>query len=442
MRVDVHSDLEAERSVLGAVLLAGVGALDRVVDAKLRPEHFYHGGNAAVLRAMLALDQAGSPIDPVTVRDQLDRAGELALAGGPAAVDGLAASVPSVGSLPKYCEIVRTKARWRDRQGPAHRLRDAIETEDEQAYGEAVAQAYGVEADDERETDAVEEFLAWAEGRTRSGWRTPFPKLTAALGGGLVPGDITVISGWPNMGKSPLADEFLREPAAEDGNCHLLINEMQLARRTGRMVAATSGVSWLKIEQSATDKYALTSEEWKRVLDAVQRLPVKYCRTEGWQVEDYVRYLRRHSPDMAVIDSASRIPHRDTKDLERVLGMLADAARYTDCHLILVPQLNLERHKSAIKPSPTARDLLGGGAWWRDARNILFVHRRQEMVGEKAVPMKDGHVDCDKATHGDVSKGFVPVEFDVHSMSFREMGRRSTPAPATGNGYLPDEAQF
>jgi hypothetical protein len=106
--------------------------------------------------------------------------------------------------------------------------------------------------------------------------------------------------------------------------------------------------------------------------------------------------------------------------------------------------LNLERCKTAMRPMPNGRDLLGGGAWYRDARNVIFVHRKQEMVPgtETAKALADGWVNCDKATHGEPENGLVPVAFNPRWMRFdeREVGGSDDAGHHTASIAVPKPA--
>ena len=64
--------LDAERSVLGAILLTGEQMLAPVAhEERLRPDHFYRKQHALVYQAMLALGQRREPIDTLIVCAQL-----------------------------------------------------------------------------------------------------------------------------------------------------------------------------------------------------------------------------------------------------------------------------------------------------------------------------------------------------------------------------------
>src|SRR5687767_15588380 len=86
-----HS-LEAEQSVLGAILLSERAMYALVIEEGLKPEDFYRERHRLVYGAMMSLYSESEPIDVLTVTERLRSEGNLEQAGGQAAVDGLAAS--------------------------------------------------------------------------------------------------------------------------------------------------------------------------------------------------------------------------------------------------------------------------------------------------------------------------------------------------------------
>ena len=101
-------NIEAEESVLGAMLVTE-SALVAVVDGgELEPVDFYLDKHRLTFEAISSLREAGKPVDEITVRDALrDRAEE---AGGVHYVAELAAKVPAAGNASYYAEIVKEKA--------------------------------------------------------------------------------------------------------------------------------------------------------------------------------------------------------------------------------------------------------------------------------------------------------------------------------------------
>jgi hypothetical protein len=100
---------EAEQSALGAVLLSDT-ALRVLVEEGLRPEDFYREQHGIAFAAMLELHNGREPVDALTLVEHLKQAGKLEDAGGRAAIDLLASSVPAVGNVRQYARIVRAVA--------------------------------------------------------------------------------------------------------------------------------------------------------------------------------------------------------------------------------------------------------------------------------------------------------------------------------------------
>src|SRR4051812_13652149 len=94
--------LEAEQSVLGAVLLSDQTLYALRIEINLQPEDFYRPSHGAIYRAMLELYEQGKPADRLTVTEQLKQTGQLEAAGGAAAIEALAAAPPVVGNAAQY----------------------------------------------------------------------------------------------------------------------------------------------------------------------------------------------------------------------------------------------------------------------------------------------------------------------------------------------------
>ena len=105
-------NLEAERSVLGAILL-DERSLHGVLDVGLQDDDFYRPAHGRVFAAMRALHSAGEAIDHLTVAAHLQRNGELDDVGGPASVEELAGWVPAAGHYREYAAIVHDLAQVR-----------------------------------------------------------------------------------------------------------------------------------------------------------------------------------------------------------------------------------------------------------------------------------------------------------------------------------------
>jgi replicative DNA helicase len=99
---------EAEQAVLGAMLLDQDAALKaaEILDDTM----FYKEGHRLLFRSMLSLTERGDVIDPVTLRDELSRRGDLDRSGGMEYLAALIDVVPTAANIDYHAKIVRDKA--------------------------------------------------------------------------------------------------------------------------------------------------------------------------------------------------------------------------------------------------------------------------------------------------------------------------------------------
>jgi replicative DNA helicase len=79
-------NIDAEESVLGAILMSERTMYSLVIEEGLRAEDFYRERHRAIFAAMLGLYERSEAIDTVTVTDALRGAGALEQVGGPEGV--------------------------------------------------------------------------------------------------------------------------------------------------------------------------------------------------------------------------------------------------------------------------------------------------------------------------------------------------------------------
>jgi replicative DNA helicase len=98
---------DAEQAVLGAMLLDQDAALKAA--ELLDDTMFYREAHRLLFRAMVALTERGDVIDPVTLRDELGRRGDLDRAGGLEYLATLIDVVPTAANVDYHARIVRDK---------------------------------------------------------------------------------------------------------------------------------------------------------------------------------------------------------------------------------------------------------------------------------------------------------------------------------------------
>ena len=105
-------NLEAERSVLGAILLHNdaFNLAAEVIDSK----DFFRDAHRRIFDKMVKLVERGDAIDLVTLKEELGRAGELDEIGGPAYITALVDGVPRSTNVEHYARIIKEKATLRN----------------------------------------------------------------------------------------------------------------------------------------------------------------------------------------------------------------------------------------------------------------------------------------------------------------------------------------
>jgi len=123
------SNLDAERSILGAILLDN-NALNTAIEA-LKPDDFFIPQHRNIFNQMMALGEAQHAIDLVTLTEELHRRGELESSGGAPYLASLVDGVPRVSNVEHYARIVKEKAMLRNLIHATHNIQQhAFDGED------------------------------------------------------------------------------------------------------------------------------------------------------------------------------------------------------------------------------------------------------------------------------------------------------------------------
>src|SRR5271157_3425473 len=122
--------MEAERSILGAILLDN-SLYDQAAE-HLTPDDFSLDAHRRIYSRMRDLQETGRPVDMITLVEELDRRKEVEAIGGVAYLSSLIDGVPERPSIEHYVRIVRNKALLRGLINVAQNaIAEAIEHSDE-----------------------------------------------------------------------------------------------------------------------------------------------------------------------------------------------------------------------------------------------------------------------------------------------------------------------
>src|SRR5437870_79986 len=207
-------NLEAERSVLGAILLHNdaFNLAAEVIDS----EDFFRDAHRRIFDKMVALAERNGAIDLVTLKDELGRAGDLEEVGGPAYIAALVDGVPRSMNVEHYARIIKEKATLRHLIFSANKiLATAYEAEEEAdvILDQAEHAIFAIADDKVRDGFVSLKDLAQASFETIeklharkeliTGVPTGFTDLDE-MTSGLQPSDLIIIAARPSMGKTSL----------------------------------------------------------------------------------------------------------------------------------------------------------------------------------------------------------------------------------------------
>ena len=112
MDLALPSNIDAERSVLGAILLDS-NSLKKTHQAHLQPEDFFHDAHRRVFRACVKMDELKLTIDTLTVSDYLQSTHELETCGGSVFISNLIDGIPRLSNIAHYAALVKEKSHLR-----------------------------------------------------------------------------------------------------------------------------------------------------------------------------------------------------------------------------------------------------------------------------------------------------------------------------------------
>jgi len=393
-RIPPHN-LDAERAVLGAVLLEGRETLPRVIEL-LRGSDFYTEAHRTMFETMLRLFDRGEPVDLITLSEELRRVGALEAVGGPAALALLVEHASIAAHLTAYAGIVRDMAVLRELiQTSTHIITQAFDAkEDVQALVDDAERRIFALAERRLEGSALPvgkilrntfEYIERLYERKEhvTGVATGFEKLDVETSG-LQPSDFVIIAGRPSMGKTAFALNIAQHVGvALHGKVLVLSLEMSAPQLVQRMLCSEA-----KVDSQAVRTGRLTAADWHRLTAAAGRLSeagIFIDDSPGLSVLEARAKARRmkaeHGLDLVVIDYLQLMRGRASmesrqQEISEISRSLKALAKELDVPVVALSQLSRAVESRATRDfRPQLSDLRESGALEQDADLILFLYR-------------------------------------------------------------------
>ena len=420
MKTPPHS-AEAERAVLGSILLDTVGRSDdRVMDEcrsrGVVAESFYDPCSRLVYQTMLDMNRASKPLDAVSLVEELRRTNKLEAVGGVGFVQSLIDQVPTTAHAEHYIAIVRGKHLRRMLIERATKVVENSFAEDEYPDPQVVLgdaertflEIGGSGGNTMPWASAVDDSfkridrLFESGGRIMEGLSTGYKYLDETLQG-LKPGEMIVIAARPSVGKTSLAMNIAESAALgqmistgqkvpyDDGKRHpvaIFSLEMPVEQLTKRMLAGRAGINMWRLNRnlvSRDEKRAMT-ESLMQAMGELRNAPFYVDDTAMLDVMDLRARARRmkkqHGIELVVIDylqlCTCREGARQSRQIEvsMISQQIKAMAKELKVPVIVLSQLSRANEQRGDKyEKPKLSDLRDSGAIEQDA-DVVFLLRR------------------------------------------------------------------
>ena len=440
-RVLPHN-LEAERSVLGAILVHNP-AIDIAAEL-IDSDDFFRDAHRRVFDSMVVLSQRGDPIDLVTLRAELGRASLLEQVGGAAYISSLADGVPRSTNVDHYARIVKEHSTLRALINSANRIA-------------ATAYASDQTADDILD-QAGQEIFEIAEDRISSGF-VSMAKLVEASGdtierlqsqqsfvtgvatgfddidemtAGLQQADLIIIAARPSMGKTALALNIGRNVAQADGTVGVFSLEMAREQLFMRLLTSEARVDSHRFRTGL-----LTQADYGALTGAMGRLAEMRMHIDdsaGAGVLEMRAKSRRlkaeHGLDLLIIDYLQLMQGRGrfenrTQELASISRALKQLAKELNVPVVALSQLSrAPESRARTDRRPQLSDLRESGALEQDADVVMFIYR-EEMY--ERTPENEGIAEIIIGKQRNGPTGMVRLAFLKEQTRFELLSRPGAP---------------
>lgn len=452
-RIPPYSE-EAERGVLGSILLDFQKVMDFCVAAGLGPDSFYVPAHRAVFETMLDMSGQGKVIDVLTVTERMNSADALDQIGGSVFLDRLVDSTPTAAHAEYYVDIVSQK----------HILRSIID-----CSREAERQCYGAEGDARQILDDTEQkflniteqqhgtILAWHDAvkqtmthveeilngaATLGGISTGFSNLDkTALG--LRPSEMIVLAARPGMGKTSLAMNIGENIALGKGSDHtahsvgIFSLEMSQEALAMRMLCGHAKVQGHRMLRGGAFSRAVHGR-LTQAASILGKAPIYVDDTGGLDIMEVRARARRmkkkYDIELIVIDYLQLLHSREYAKQGRQLetahisGNMKAMAKELKVPVLVISQLSRAPEQRDKTARPKLSDLRDSGAIEQDADMVWMLRRPCKYEADDEYEDKTlAIVDVAKQRNGPT--GEVRLNFEEEFTCFRDRAPRGVDGP-------------
>jgi replicative DNA helicase len=432
------ANVEAERSILGAILLDNF-AYNQAAE-HLKPEDFSLDSHRRIYGRMVDLAETSRPIDIITLVEELDRNKELQSIGDAGYVSSLLDGVPDRPSIEHYVRIVRDKALLR---GLIHTANAAIARAAEQTdaaediLNDAEAAIFGLS-----EKRIGRGFLGIPEivkdsfgsvdallqrGQRITGLATHYTDLDE-MTSGLQKSDLVILAARPSMGKTAFVMNIAENASIEDKKVVGIFSlEMSREALLLRLLCSRARVDSHKMRTGS-----LWRDDMQKVVRAMEELassPIFIDDTPGVSLSEMRAKARRLKQsqgalDLIVVDylqlmsGGKRFENR-TQEVSAISRGLKALAKELQVPVIALSQLSRAPESRGGDHRPQLADLRESGSIEQDADLVMFIFR--EEVYKQDDPDLQGRAEIIIAKQRNGPIGRVNMAFIKNSTRFESL---------------------
>lgn len=435
-------NLEAEASLLGSILIDS-DAIVKIADI-VNHEDFYDKRHSYIYRAIRSLYDKRSPIDILTLSDNLKNSDLLDAVGGAGYLTELTNFVPTAAHATRYAEIIADKALRRRLIKASQDITEYVQNEEEglQALIEqAEARLFEVSQRHSRhDIVSLEHVLGESFDRLDElhkdkgairGVPTGFKDMDNILAG-LQKSDLFILAARPSMGKTALSLNLAHNVAVKAGLPVLLFSlEMSKEQLVDRLLAAEAGVdAWNlrtgNLSDSDFEKIGQamgTLSEAQIYIDDTPSITVSELRTKarreshkrplGLIIVDYLQLMSGGTRFSG--DGGNRV-----QEISEISRGLKGVARELNVPLMALSQLS--RSVESRSPQiPQLADLRESGSIEQDADVVAFMYREDYYNPETE---RKNITDIFIKKHRNGPTGAIELYFDREKQRFRSLEKR------------------
>ncbi|MBQ9707578.1 MAG: replicative DNA helicase [Firmicutes bacterium] len=433
-RVPPHS-LDAERSVLGAAMLSE-DALNDVAET-VRPADFYDQNHKEIFNAILDLHRKGSPVDMLTVSEELKKRNSLTMVGGRAYIASLSSGTPTTSNAMEYARIVAEKASIRRLIDTADDIvtkgyDDGLDAGQLLDYAEAGIFEISQSRQKGKYTHIQEALLANIDTIDKAsqmeggltGLTTGFIDLDGKTSG-LQKSDLIILAARPAMGKTAFALSIARNAAVKAG-ASIMIFSMEMAKEqlSQRLLSMESKVELQKLKTGKLER-----RDWEDLnvaIDVLSGTNIHIDDTAGISIMEMKSKCRRLKAekglDLVIIDylqlmnPEGRADSR-TQEISVISRNLKLLARELDCPVLVLSQLS-RAPEMRTDHRPMLSDLRESGSIEQDADIVIFLYRDEYY--NKETTEKPGECEVIIAKHRSGPTGSIDVSWIERYTQFKD----------------------